>query len=127
MQTKKTLQALVDDCSYLDWNILLRYDTRLALGEDGEEDRPYIQIVFMGEDALTGKLEEQRCRKWMLSYHMVDGEVVATVYAAIERAVIHESREYFLYKGLRIYNPHGSLRALVEIAAKGLVDKREEV
>jgi len=127
MQTKETLQKLVDDCSYLDWDIQLRYDTRLALGEDGDEDRPYIQIIFQGIDAVTGEMEEQRCRKWMLSYHMVDGEVVSTVYAAIERAVIHETREFFLYQGLRIYNPHGSLAALVEIAAKGLVDKREEV
>jgi hypothetical protein len=43
-------------------------------------------------------------------------EVVQTAWAAVERAVLHEAKEAFLYKGERIMNPHFDVDELAVFA-----------
>ena len=113
-QTIESLKRLVNKCSYGNWKILLRLD----------DDRPYVQIKFEDACAFSGVVEEQSCRKWMLSYHMCDSEVIQTVYAAIERAVIHEAKEKFKFENKTIFNPHRSVYSLLDICTKEDIDIR---
>ena len=45
-------------------------------------------------------------------------EVVSAVYGAIEKAELHEIREFFRYKGASIFNPHLDPDVLAEVAKK---------
>lgn len=104
MKTLEDLQNIIDDISAGPMNI--------HVGETNEV--PWLQVTFHAADCVTKKMELQKCRKWMLSYHMVTSEVVRTAYKALEAAVLHELGELFTYRGVRVYNPHYAVDALVE-------------
>jgi hypothetical protein len=75
----------------------------------------YAQIVdLQGEDNVTGEPLVWHGRKWLLSPHKKDSEIVTTVFKALMTALEHEAREQFLYKGVAILNPHFNLEKLVE-------------
>lgn len=88
------------------WKLMLRYD----------DQRPYVQVVD-AEEGWSG-------RKWMLSQHMTETEVVNTCWLAIERAEIHEAAERFTYRGLRVFDPHRSIHAALEAAEGGRIEVR---
>jgi len=97
MITNEELQTIVGNISYKPgWQILLKMD----------ETRPYIQIQAETADSITLERAMWRSAKHYLSYHMCRQEVVSSVFHAIERAELHEMREFFRYKGASIYNPH---------------------
>jgi len=84
-----------------------------------------VQLIFYAEDADDPEVSEvQRCRKWYVSSHCTDTEVIRTAYKACEAAVLHELDELFLFKGARIYNPHYDAEALVKMAEEAQVDIR---
>jgi hypothetical protein len=114
MQTTSTIERLISEIKYKDWDIVLRYDKL----------RPYIQVQFNAPDAFTGEVERQYCRKWMLSYYMTDSEVVRTAYKAVEAAVLHELQEDFRFVGEPIYRPHFDVYELCELSKANKVDKR---
>lgn len=74
--------------------------------------RYYIQAAANWEDLGLGP----RSRKWMLSEHMTPSEIVRTVFMATLSFYEHECREYFLYRGKRVFSPHIDVEALVSIA-----------
>lgn len=77
----------------------------------------FLQVVCVdGTDNVTGEPMDWRGRKWRLSEHMTDSEIVGTALAAIKMAYEHEIREKFLYKGQMIYGPHFDIEALYELA-----------
>lgn len=92
---------------YKDWHL------RVAADDGG---RMFLQWQFWATCADTGKREMQSCRKWWLSRHMTQSELVATAFKAALAAEEHECRENFTYAGLSIYGPHMDLRALMEAA-----------
>ena len=55
---------------------------------------------------------------------MCDTEVVRTVFVAIKQAMMHEIEEKFKFNGKRIFNPHRSIYALLEISTKENIDLR---
>jgi hypothetical protein len=75
----------------------------------------YLQVVFEAVEAGMTTVGVQGCRKWFLSPHMTDGEVVQTALIAVLAAEEHEAREFFLYKGRPIFGPHFNLNRLVEL------------
>jgi hypothetical protein len=79
-------------------------DWEFHLGLDG--DRPWLQVRFDSSDSLTGKIERQHGRKWMLSPFMTKSELAQTAFKAVMTASEHEIREMFTYKGRRIFGPH---------------------
>lgn len=115
MQTKETLEKLINQMSFNDWNLLLRYTN----------DVPYLQIKFMAPSNMTGKMELQSCRKWMLSYFMCDDEIISTGLKAVLAAVEHEAREQFKWKGQPIYRPHYDPNELYKLSKRNAVQKRE--
>lgn len=57
---------------------------------------------------------EEGGRKWDLSLHMTESEIVFTVWKAVLAFMEHELREKFHYKGKKIFDPHISVNALLE-------------
>jgi hypothetical protein len=77
----------------------------------------FLQVKFTSADphATTVGEQVQHGRKWLLSSHMPDGEVVQTCLAAILAAEEHEAREFFTYQGRAIFGPHFNLEKLVAL------------
>lgn len=107
MKTFNELVLLLEKVSY-------KQGWELVVGRTME--RPYLQWCFFGPCSVTGEPQRHYCRKWFLSYHMTDGEVVQTAFGAALQAEEHECREFFKYDGKVIMNPHLSLEALVSRA-----------
>lgn len=75
--------------------------------------RLYIQCYYITPCTVTGKDAEWRGRKWYLSDHMTDDEIVKTCYAAFKAAVEHEVMEGFKIASLRVFNPHTPFKTLL--------------
>ncbi len=75
----------------------------------------YLQIECKGTCNVTGEPLAWKSRKWMLSAHMTDGEIVQTAFKAVLTALEHEARENFLYRGVSVFDPHYDLDALVRL------------
>ena len=101
LQIGQTLGAI----HYKDW--------MLHVGSDG--GRAYLQWKFIGPCAKTERHVVQSCRKWFLSPHMTESELVQTAFAAAVAAEEHECREFFTYQGKRPFQPHVSIHALLAV------------
>lgn len=66
-------------------------------------------------DNVTGVPMAWKGRKWLLSEHMTDGEIVQTAFLATLTAIEHEIRETFTYCGAAIFDPHYDIHKLVEL------------
>ena len=83
---------------------------------DGDENEEYyLQVKCKGICNSTGKQFNWSGRKWRLSKHMTDGEIVQTALLACLSASEHEIREQFKYKGESIFDPHYDIEQLVEL------------
>ena len=119
MQTDDTLKALINHITFdapwfENFRFLLRYTNEI----------PYLQIKFNAPCNMTGEMQEQSGRKWMLSYHMTNDEVISTAFAATKMCVEHETRELFKWWGEPIYRPHYDPIALYKISASNRTLKR---
>jgi hypothetical protein len=112
MLTLESIKETVAQIDFNDWHF------HVGTYEDGQ---PYLQVLFYDKDRITGALELQRCRKWVLSFHMVNSEVVRTAFQAVKAAMMHELEEAFRYKGRRIFNPHMDLDKLADAIADGTI------
>lgn len=106
MFTTHEIKEIIDNISYLDWEVRLRMDGT----------RPYLQVYGHGPDPKNGMKDSKWSgRKWMLSPHMCKNEIIRTAYKAVECAVAHEMNENFLYKGVAIMTPHMDYEEIVTI------------
>ena len=80
-------------------------------GDDG--GALWLQITLATDDS-TGESDcrEWRGRKWRVSRHSTEREVVGTAFAALLMALEHEARESFRYRGAVVFGPHIPLAAL---------------
>lgn len=116
MLTDIDIDAIVSQIEYRDWKINVYHGKR-----------PYLQVEFMAADsnltaygateavaAFGGDVSPtvQKSRKWWLSYHMCENEIVRTAYKAIKTAIEHELDEHFTFCGQKIFNPHMNYRKL---------------
>lgn len=86
----------------------------------------YMQAVYDEPDIITGIVEPQHTRRWLLSPTMVKSELVQTAFKCALTSMEHRTREHFLYKGERVYGPHFDVEALVEIARAKRLDYRKK-
>lgn len=75
----------------------------------------YLQIEFDAVCNVTGNAMSWTSRKWKLSPHMTDSEIVQTAFKAVLTALEHEAREQFTYRGVSIFDPHYDIERLVEL------------
>nr|QYA18456.1 hypothetical protein KOM_12_187 [Clandestinovirus] len=80
--------------------------------------RLYIQAYYDAPCTKTQTIQRWTGRKWYLSSHMTDDEVVKTAWCAVEAAVKHEAMEGFTYAGKIVFNPHVHYSHLIAISDK---------
>lgn len=115
MQTIETIRNLIADITFNDWQYYITLDG----------NRPFLQIKFFAPCNMTGVTELQSCRKWVLSYHMTDDEIVATALKATLTALEHEAREQFKWRGQPIFRPHYNIYELHKLSSRNATEKRE--
>jgi hypothetical protein len=102
------IRAIVRSIRYRDWEFSVA-EAKGAI---------YLQASFRVEDPETGGWVTMRSRKWLISLHSTESEIVQTALKAVLTAEEHEAREAFLYDGVALFSPHISVRAHLEIAAR---------
>jgi len=95
-------------------NISIPAPLNIKIGEH-PEGRMFIQINQNTTCNRTGKPYLEGGRKWDISAHMTESEIVFTVWKAVLTFLEHEARENFTYKGKKIFDPHISVNALLEV------------
>ena len=91
------------------FNIKVEYDKKGG-------DRIFLQLFYQTKCTKTGEEEIFRSRKWYLSEHMTDQEILGTLWLAFEIAVKHELMEGFKVDGTILFNPHVNFNKLLEIS-----------
>lgn len=99
------VEQLVQAIQYKDWVLKLRIDSLRA-------NALYLQWSFIAPCAMNKAASMQKGRKWYLSPHMTDSEIVCTAFKAALTAEEHECREAFRFADRRIFNPHIDIKAL---------------
>jgi hypothetical protein len=88
----------------------------------------FLQIACSSKCNITGDPMRWTSRKWMLSEHMTDGEIVQTAFLATKVAIEHELRETFYYRGQPIFDPHYDLEKLHDLRSRpDALIKREAI
>lgn len=76
----------------------------------------YIQLRYIETDIETDDLSDQHSRKWYISPHSLESEVVQTVLKACLTSAEHMIREHFTYCGQRVFSPHFDIMDLVKLS-----------
>ena len=78
-----------------------------------------VQVVYFepDADAPDGPAVEQHGRKWYISSHACESEIVRTLLAACLASAEHRVREHFFFEGQRIFSPHYDVHVLVGVAS----------
>lgn len=94
----------------------------LEVGYDGWQsppsERPNYFLRWVDTSATCNTTQQpydSKGRKWRLSQHMVDGEVVGTAFKALLTYLEHEAREQFTFDGVSVYDSHVDIHKLVAL------------
>lgn len=89
-------------------------------------DRAYYQWAFKSPDPTKPghPLTDWTSRKWFLSQHMGEGELVQTAFMAALTAEEHETREQFFYEQDRPFQPHVDFNAM-RLASRTIEVRKE--
>jgi hypothetical protein len=101
MITLAILTHIVQKIAFRDWYFVIQ-----SPGDHG----------FLLQYRWEANGEVQSGRKWYISPHATEGEVVQTALKAVLTALEHEAREAFTYEGSAIFAPHFRMDALVALA-----------
>lgn len=85
--------------------------------------RIFIQIQYKTRCTKTRKLQQWSGRKWYLSSHMTEDEIIKTCYSAFKTAVEHEVMEGFKVNNIILFNPHINYKELLKISNKEIKRK----
>lgn len=83
---------------------------------DPVNGRVFLQVTYDAPCTKTGEVKEWHGRKWYLSEHMTDDEIVKTAWCALEAAVKHETMEGFKVDGIILFNPHVNYSVLLTVS-----------
>lgn len=78
-----------------------------------------------GKCNVTGLPMSWSGRKWLLSPHMTETEIVMTAFKAVLTAYEHEAREKFLVDGYAVLDSHYSINDMVRFAQEANLDGRD--
>ena len=93
------------------------FTLRVEVDNENPNGRVFLQVVYMAPCTKTRTMAKWKGRKWYLSTHMTDDEIVKTAYAAFEAAVKHEVMEGFKYDNVIVFNPHVNFQELLKISS----------
>lgn len=94
--------------------------------DDKYGNRIYLQYYYRSKCNQTGADVMWYGRKWYLSEHMLDDEIVKTAYAAFKAVVEHEMMEGFKVDGIILFNPHINFEELLKISHKEITRAAHE-
>lgn len=97
------------------FDIIIKYDQVHNFDLDTIEPRVYIQIGYWDKCCKTSNEIYWYSRKWYLSEHMVDDEIIKTLYLCFEVAVKHELLEAFKVDKQSLFNPHLDFEELLKV------------
>ena len=89
-----------------------RFEVQEISHEDPTIDGFLIRCGFWRPDTSTGEMGEGFGRWNHVPRSATDTAVVMTAWVAIDLVVRHESMEAFLFRGVRLLNPHKDLSEL---------------
>lgn len=111
MKTENEIMAIVEevhiDMGHHEWFFL-----------DRKGDGYLLQLRYFEADIDTGKDEIQHARKWYISPHATESEIVRTCLMACLASAEHRVREHFLYRGKRVFGPHIDVAELAALPMK---------
>lgn len=107
---KRLLSRVTMSCFGTDFKMRIEHDNEFDNG------RIFIQVVYDAPCTKTGEVQEWHGRKWYLSKHMTEDEIIKTAYVAFEAAVKHEIMEGFKVAGTVLFNPHVHYEALLAVS-----------
>lgn len=113
------LCTIVKGCQYPDLEFTVELAPSVAEAKAaGLCPQIYLRVVcHKGSCNVTGEPLSWKGRKWRLSVHMTDGEVVQTAFMALMTALEHEARERFKFCGATVFQPHFDIWKLVTLAS----------
>lgn len=76
----------------------------------------YLMITCFRKDTYTGKASEGQGGRRYLNPRMTDPQIIRVAFSALVAYDEHEDREAFEYDGKRIFGPHISIDALMDVA-----------
>lgn len=94
------------------------FKIRVEHDNEFENGRIFLQVTYSANCNETGEFKEWHGRKYYLSKHMTDDEIVKTAYTAFESCVKHEIMEGFKVDGVVLFNPHTDFEQLLKISHK---------
>jgi len=104
----QTAREIVSECNFQDYTfVVVESETTKAV---------YLAATYLEADTITGAVELQHTRRWFLSPEMSKSEIVATAFKCAITSMEHRTREWFLYKGRAIYQPHYNVDELWELS-----------
>lgn len=112
------IEKIVGNCKFPPWTIVVR--------KFKEGDRFYLQVRDDNAvNNVTGEPYSWGGRKWALSEHMTETEIVKTALVAVKAATEHETLEKFTYCGVAIFDPHIKVSDLLHLREKSELDGRD--
>jgi hypothetical protein len=115
VHTTADLRAVLDDirfapnCVDMGWAWEIE---ELPLAPDGALKGWLVNTTFRRPDTDTGAMGVGRGRKEFIAVGTTESGVVKTAWLLAELIVRHELMEAFLYRGVRIFNPHHTVDEL---------------
>lgn len=86
-----------------------------AFGEAVDPAGYRIRTTFRRPDRDTGEIRRGEGRWWEVPLRVTESGVVKTAFAAAKLILEHELMESFKWKGVRVFDPHHSVRELAAI------------
>lgn len=112
-----TLSQVKEICSQITANIMgTAFKIRCEHDCKDQTGRIFIQLVYDAFCSKSGVLKEWHGRKWYLSEHMTEDEIIKTAFAGFKAAVEHEVMEGFKVNGICLFNPHINYKELLKIS-----------
>lgn len=74
----------------------------------------FVQGVYNEADTVTGKMELQKTRLWLIADTDTEDEIVRTLFKLVMTSMEHKAREWFKYDDTAIMNPHFKVRDYVK-------------
>lgn len=75
----------------------------------------FIRASYQEADTVTGEMERQQTRQWVIETCATQDQIVSTAFLCILTSMEHRAREWFTYRNAPIYQPHQGVNALLAI------------
>lgn len=113
------IKSLFSEISCLIFNTYIDFIVKRDV-KSPETGRIFIQTVYNCKDSkeVNARAKVFKGRKWYLSDHMLEDEIIKTAYLAFETCVKHEMLEGFRVGHVTLFNPHVDYKELLKISNK---------